>query len=92
MPESRGAGELIAAGVPVLCPIAHNVAIIRETGAKTGWEVWQKQDLAMLAACGKMLVLCLPGWESSKGVQEEIQAACELGIPIEYTIVAQPRA
>lgn len=71
----RKAGELIAKGVAVLSPIAHNVAVIREVGGETGWDRWQAQDLAMLSACKKVLVLCLPGWEASKGVAAEINAA-----------------
>lgn len=80
----RKAGELIAAGVPVISPIAHNVAVIREVGGDTGWDRWQAQDLAMLSVCGKVAVLRLPGWEQSKGVAAEIAAAREMGKPIEY--------
>lgn len=80
----RKAWELIASGVAVLSPIAHNVAVIREVGGETGWDRWQAQDLAMLSACKKVLVLCLPGWEVSKGVAAEIKAATTIGIPVEY--------
>lgn len=78
------AGELIANGVAVISPIAHNVAVIREINGKTGWDRWQAQDLAMLSVCQKVLVLRLLGWETSKGVAAEIKAATELGIPVEY--------
>lgn len=80
----RKAGELIASGIAVVSPIAHNVAVIRESGGETGWERWQAQDLAMLSACKKILVLRLPGWEASKGVAAEIKAAAAMEIPVEY--------
>lgn len=80
----RKAGELIASGVAVLSPIAHNVAVIREVGGETGWDRWQAQDIAMLTACDKVIVLCLPGWDESKGVAAEIEAAAQMGKPIEY--------
>lgn len=80
----RKAGQLIAAGIAVVSPIAHNVAIINEIGGETGWDAWRAQDSAMLASCSKVLVLCLPGWKDSKGVSAEIVLAKQLGKPIEY--------
>lgn len=80
----RKVGELIAKGIAVLSPIAHNVAVIREVGGDTGWDRWRSQDLAMLSACKKVLVLRLPGWDASKGVAAEIHAATIMGIPVEY--------
>lgn len=80
----RKAGELIASGVATVSPIAHNAAILREAGGATGWDAWKAQDGAMLAACSKVLVLRLAGWEQSKGVAAEISLAQQLGKPIEY--------
>ena len=80
----RKAGELIASGVATVSPVAHNAAILHEVGGATGWEAWKIQDGAMLAACSKVLVLRLPGWEDSKGVAAEISLAQQLGKPIEY--------
>ncbi|HBP6378442.1 TPA: DUF1937 family protein [Pseudomonas aeruginosa] len=80
----RKAGELITSGLSVISPIAHNVAVIREVGGETGWEIWAAQDLAILAACDKVFVLQLPGWELSKGVAAEIAAAERMGKPVEY--------
>lgn len=82
----RKAGELIEAGVPVISPIAHNVAVIREVGCDTGWDRWQVQDMAILQACSRIAVLCLPGWEQSKGVAAEIAEATKIGLPIEYLV------
>jgi hypothetical protein len=78
------AGYLIGRGIPVISPIAHNAAIIQQTGGETGWDIWKPQDLAILKACTEMVILCLPGWEASKGIQAEFHAAMELGKPVSY--------
>lgn len=80
----RTAGSLIKRGIAVHSPIAHNVAILRESGGETGWSVWKSQDLAMLSVCSEMAVLCLPGWERSTGVTDEIKAAVAAGKKISY--------
>lgn len=82
----KKAAELIAKGIAVISPIAHNIAIQQVSKMDTGWDVWKDQDLAMLKACGKLLVLQLPGWESSKGIRAEVGFAIENGIPIEYIV------
>jgi hypothetical protein len=78
------AAQLITHGIQCISPIAHNLAVIKEAGLSTGWELWKAQDLAILRACGAMIVLMLPGWQQSVGVAEEIKTAEELGIPVEY--------
>ena len=80
----RKAGELISKGVAVVSPIAHNVAVLDEAGGQTGPGRWKAQDLALLSACEKVLVVWLPGWLHSRGVSAEIDAAGKLGKPIEY--------
>lgn len=80
----RTAAFLIAQGVAVISPIAHNTAIIREAGGQTGWDIWKAQDIAMLSACHELAVLMLPGWKQSVGVQDEIRIATERGIVVTY--------
>lgn len=38
----------------------------------------------MMAACDELVVLLLPGWRESEGVQAEIDLALELDLPIRY--------
>lgn len=81
----RKAGELIEKGIAVVSPIAHNLAVIKETGdMNTGWAHWREHDLAILSKCDKVIVLKLPGWEQSVGVAEEVKKANELDIPVDY--------
>lgn len=44
---------------------------------------WMEFDLAILAACQRLLILKLDGWESSKGIEIERGFAQKMGIPIE---------
>lgn len=78
------AGDLIRPGYSVFCPIAHNVAIVQQTGVPTGWEQWKDQDLGILEVCDELVVCMLPGWKESQGVAGEIKRATELGKPISY--------
>jgi hypothetical protein len=38
----------------------------------------------MLAACDSLTVLCISGWQESKGVQAEIAAARKMGLPVRF--------
>ncbi len=47
-------------------------------------EFWQRMSLGMLRVACELWVLCLDGWESSKGLQDEIRCAKNNGIKIRY--------
>lgn len=64
-------------------PITHNVPI-DQCGFSGDWLVWREFDQNMLARCGKLVVFQLPGWQDSKGLQNEINFAQAHNIPIEY--------
>lgn len=78
------AAHLMRAGVLVFSPIAHTHPIACAGGLPTGWEFWERYDRAVLAACGELAVLKLPGWTESKGIRAEIVIARELGSPVRY--------
>lgn len=79
------AAQLIEQGIHVVSPIAHNVAVLREKRSLgTGWDKWKAHDETLLRKCDKLIVLRIPGWDTSVGVTEEIRLATELGMPIEY--------
>jgi hypothetical protein len=81
---NRAAGQLMAAGVLVYSPISHSNPIALAWDLPTGWDWWQRQDMAMLERCQRLVVLTLDGWRDSVGVQAEIRAARFLGIQEEY--------
>lgn len=45
---------------------------------------WKGFNLIFIGICEKLIVLQLPGWETSVGVQAEIAEARRLGKPVEY--------
>lgn len=77
------AGKLMEGGVLVFSPIAHSHSIVQETNLDPHDEdLWLGLDLRILRHCDRLVVVTLPGWEQSKGVQIEMDEAQRLGIPI----------
>ncbi len=77
----RAAAALLRAGIPVFSPIAHSVPIARY-GLPTTWQFWRWVDLEYLRHCDALVVLRLPGWEQSIGVQAELALARAQRIPV----------
>jgi hypothetical protein len=74
----RAAAELIRAGRTVFSPISHSYVISRY-GLPLDWEFWRRHDLKYLGLCDEVIVLTLPGWCESIGIQAEIAAARAMG-------------
>ncbi len=79
----RAAAELIRTGRTVFSPISHTYGICRY-GLPLDWQFWQRHDLKFLDMCDEIVVLKLPEWEQSIGVQAEIAAARALGKPVTF--------
>jgi hypothetical protein len=77
----RAAAALLRAGVSVFSPIAHSHPIAQH-GVPGTWEFWQQIDREYLLHCRAVVVLRLPGWVTSVGVQAEIDLARRWGIPV----------
>lgn len=80
------AADLIRKGHAVFSPIAQSHTICEEAGAPNTHEFWMPVDLHILRKCDEVRVLALPGWEKSRGVQEEIAHAYQFGIPVSYIL------
>ena len=76
-------GYLMKQGMTVVSPIAHShlVATVAKMD-KLDHPFWMKQSRALLNVCGGLLVLGIRGWDTSRGVAEELELARDLGIPI----------
>ena len=83
------AGGMIAEGYMVYSPIVHNHLIAVNMKMPTGWVFWKNHDVEMLKAASVMYILQLPGWENSFGIQEEMEIAKRLEIPIAYKAVSE---
>lgn len=82
----KSAARFMQQGLVVFSPIAHSHPIEIEGGWQESGEFWKRQDEPYLMACDRLIVLCLPGWMTSRGVAHEIKVAKERGIPIEYVV------
>lgn len=76
--------HLLNDGLIVFSPIVHWHVVATRHMLPHGWEFWGKLDLSILDRCDKVIVLTLPGWESSIGTTAEIEHAKSKNIPIEY--------
>jgi hypothetical protein len=81
---SKVAAKLMGEGKYIFSPITHCHPLAELASLPENWEFWEGYDRCMIAACDKLLVLRLPGWEISKGVQAEIHIAINHGQPVEY--------
>lgn len=81
---TKHAGALMALGVLVYSPITHNHPIAECSSLPGTWEFWKQFDLAVLKHCKQLVVLKLPGWETSTGVTAEIEFCQKNFIPITY--------
>ncbi len=80
------AGELMAAGFIVFCPVAHGHAVSGYAEFSRIDASARKLDLAIIAMASlsqpaAILVLCLSGWRESRGVAAERALARDLGTP-----------
>ena len=81
---NKVAAKLMADGKYIFSPISHTHPIAEAGELPRGWDYWEGYDRRILLTCTKIMVLKLPGWETSTGVQAEIKIGKELNIPIEY--------
>jgi len=69
----------------VFSPITHSHPLSL-SGLRGDWEFWQKIDVEYLRLSERVVVLQLPGWDTSVGVTAEVEIAKQMGIPIHYLI------
>lgn len=83
---NQTAAKLMAAGQYIFSPISHTHPIAEASNGAlpVGWDYWETFDRQYLSFCKKIIVLRIPGWKESKGVQAEIKIGTEMGILVEY--------
>lgn len=82
----RYAAKLMQDGYSVFSPIVHSHYVADHLGEdlRLDHEFWMRQDLAIMKAASKLIVLRLEGWERSRGIKREIEAARHVNIPVEF--------
>jgi len=79
---THAAYRLMVQGWTVFSPITHSHPIEKITGTHQGWEFWEAQDLPILRKSDVLGILCLEGWQYSKGVKAELEEARRLALPV----------
>jgi len=81
----KKAAELMMEGNLVFSPLSHSHPISKHcTVDPCDHDFWLRQDLWVLDICDEMHVLCLPGWDESRGIQTEIEHAESKEIKVVY--------
>lgn len=80
----RKSAEYLLGGISVFSPIAHShpIADYLPEAMRLDIDLWMLADLPMLRFAKELHVLCIQGWDVSKGVAREIEYARQVGIPI----------
>lgn len=68
----------------LISPLMHHYTLIHHPDMPTSYQYWRAFSRNLLKRCDELLVLRSEGWEESGGVQDELNYARELGIPIHY--------
>lgn len=80
---SAAAAHLIKSGIPVFCPIAHSHPIAKYGSIPAeSHDIWLPADEPLMRAATGIIVCKLEGWESSYGVNYEIDVFTEQGKPV----------
>lgn len=61
-----------------------NHSILGRHSIPGNWDFWQHYSRRLLARCDELVIVPLPGWETSTGVQGEIEIANMLSLPIRH--------
>ena len=86
----KASALLTQKGLTVYSPIMHSHPINWVgKGADDVHAFWMGLHIPFIKVCKKLLVLKLEGWDRSKGVNEEVETAHALGIPVEYATLEE---
>lgn len=80
----QAVAHLIRHGHNVISPIVHSHPVAQACDLPGDFEFWQKQCIALLSKCDRVVVLTLPGWEHSRGIDAELTYAIANNIPVAY--------
>ena len=83
---TRIAAELMQDGHIIFSPITHGHSVTQHLPPERACDkaFWMSQCIPMLSVCTKLVVVMLPGWVESTGVQHEIDVATQQGMQILY--------
>lgn len=71
-------------GQHAVSPLFNHYSLKHVPEMGSDWEFWKQYSTDLIRRCDKLVVVQFEGWDTSKGVDGEIQLAQFLGIPIVY--------
>ena len=83
----RLCGKLLAKRNNVWSPIVHCHTMAVLYNLPTDFKFWQEYNHDFIRRCDAVWVACIPYWQNSKGVADEIEFANYLNLPIKYVQV-----
>lgn len=81
---AHAAAQLFKAGIHVFAPIVHWHKLAQAYNLPREHEPWMKYDLDMLSRCDGLYILCLEGWQESKGLRDEVEFAVNFQKPVQF--------
>lgn len=81
---SMVAAKLMSDGAIVYSPITHGHAIAQHLAPAVSrrHDFWMEQCLPFLAMAKELIILPMPGWRLSKGVNQELVEFRKTGLPV----------
>jgi hypothetical protein len=76
--------DLASNGLVAFSPLLMHFCLDRGVELPSDYKFWRTYCLTMLGKSDQLIVLQLPGWQESPGVQDEISFARDQDIPIFY--------
>jgi len=77
-------GRYFQQGNIVYSPVVHWYPVALQEGLPGDYETWKRVNQAMLDRCDVLVVGMLPGYDTSRGVAEEIEYALNTQKPVIY--------
>jgi hypothetical protein len=81
---SRLAAKLCSEGKVAISPITYGHTLVGFRPMPIDWPFWENFCLSILHTCHEIIVYKMEGWDSSRGVAEEVEFARKKGIEISY--------
>jgi hypothetical protein len=76
--------QLFLNGMSPISPLLIGLNMAKFANLPTDTETWKVYSQTLLKGCDELHILMLDGWEKSKGVEYEIEAAKKMNITIKW--------
>lgn len=83
--------DLVSKGYLAISPITYGHTLLDYKEMPTDFEFWENFCIGLLSKSDVMYVYKLDGWDTSKGVLNEIKYAENNNIPIVYVVEKYPK-